>query len=451
MRAVPIYFTITACVVVLLVYAASLRFSSSSRDTPFPHWRPRPDEIAPTPSEILDDEGLFWTFNHERDLRNYGLSDAQCSSAFPFLYKEIDRAVAHRTHDKVRIEEVDTAWRGDGIVRAMIWENQLYIIENRGVWDGNHRPRSIGTLHSLHRAISAYPGHLPNIEFTITDHDSANLGDKEHTTWAYARLPEQEHLWLMPDFGLWAWPDVGLRSYAELQTLIADTEPEFVDKKPQLVWRGSVAVGSQDVRAGLLRASAHQSWSDVRALDWHNATDVRDNLLGMEDHCAYMFVAQTEGNTYSGRLKYLLNCQSVLVSHKLRFIEHFHHLMQPTGPEQNYVQVKRDFSDLPRRIEKMLAPEQLEATAKIAGNARRVFRERYLTPAAVSCYWRQLIRGWSQVQGFETQFWKEVEVEKGGETKTVRRPRGVPFESYVIMEAVEWDIPTKPRKICEYE
>lgn len=235
----------------------------------------------------------------------------------------------------------------------------------------------------------------------------------------------------MPDFGLWAWPDVGMRSYSELQTLIADSEPEFVDKKPQLVWRGSVSVGSADVRTALLSASDNKSWSDVKALDWHNETDIHENLLGMEDHCAYMFLAQTEGNTYSGRLKYLLNCQSVLVSHKLRFVEHFHHLMQPSGPEQNYVLVKRDFEDLEAKIEALLALENLQDTAQIAENARKVFRERYLTPAAVSCYWRQMIKGWAEVQGWETEFWKEVKVEKGGETKTVRKPRGVPFESYV--------------------
>ena len=235
----------------------------------------------------------------------------------------------------------------------------------------------------------------------------------------------------MPDFGLWGWPDVGLRSYAELQTMIADTELEFVDKKPQLVWRGNVNVGARDVRSALLHASEGHPWSDVRALDWSNSTDIAENLLSMEDHCSYMFVAQTEGNTYSGRLKYLLNCQSVLVSHKLNFIEHFHHLLRPSGEEQNYVQVKRDFKDLEKTMDKYLKSENMFAAERIAENARAVFRERYLTPAAESCYWRQLIRGWSEVQAFETVLWKEEVIEKGEKHIRRRRPRGVPFESYV--------------------
>ncbi|KAJ9622781.1 hypothetical protein H2203_006432 [Taxawa tesnikishii (nom. ined.)] len=389
---------------------------------------PEPVHV-PVPS-VKDDEArgsthAEWQFDYARDARNYGLSHEQCSSAFPLLYKEIDRAVEHRRGNKIDVSEVDTAWRGDGIVRAMIYKNQLYIIENRGVWDGNHRPRSIATLHALHRAITAYSGPLPNIEFTITDHDSAYFGENTHqTTWAYARLPSSSNLWLMPDFGYWGWPDVGLRS---------------------------VDVAARDVRAKLLQHSSDKGWSDVRALDWRNETDIKAHLLGMEEHCAYMFVAQTEGNTYSGRLKFLLNCRSVLVSHRLEWVEHFHHLLRPDGPERNYALVKRDFSDLDATISSLLSPKGLREAERIAENARKVFRERYLTPAAEACYWRKLIQGWSEVQGFETEFWKEVEVERLGRKKAVRKPRGVPFEAYVIMEAVGWEIPTKPRKICEYE
>ena len=327
---------------------------------------------------------------------------------------------------------METAWRGDGIVRAMIWHNQLYIIEARGVSDYNHRPRAIATLHAIHQAVTAYQGRLPNIEFTITVHDSADVNHENHTTWAYARRQEQQNLWLMPDFGLWAWPDVGMRSYGELQTLIRDSEVEFVDKKPQLVWRGAVNVGSRDVRDSLLRVTEGQPWSDVRALDWGNATNIAQNLLGMEDHCAYMFVVQTEGNTYSGRLKYLLNCESIVIAHELKWVEHYHHLLDSSSNlEQNYIQVKRDFSDLQQVIEKYVNnPDARFEAENIAANARAIFRERYLTPAANACYWRQLIREWSKVQGFHTDFWHTVEVQKGDETVTKRKPRGVPFESF---------------------
>jgi hypothetical protein len=394
-----------------------------------------------------------WHYNYRRDARNYGLNEDQCLAAFPELYKEVDRAVAWRKErGDVQLEDLDVGWRGDGIVRAMIYDNQLYIIDAHGVWDQNHRPRAMATLHSLHRAITAYQGVLPNVEFTMTDHDSALINMRDnHTTWSFSRLEYQQSLWLMPDFGFWGWPDVGLRSYAELQRTVESDEDDFLDKIPKIVWRGATAgLGSQDVRTGLLKASEGQEWSDVQALNWHNKTNIDERLLGMEDHCNYMFLAQTEGNTYSGRLKALLNCHSVLVSHKLKWIEHFHHLLIPSGKAQNYIPVKRDFSDLPKKMRHLLQPSNILYAQQIADNARSTFRECYLTPAAEACYWRALLRGWSEVQGFDVKPWVETEVPDyvAGKTRVKRKMRGAPFESFVIMEEVDWEIPSKPRRMC---
>lgn len=408
-----------------------------------------------------------WRFEYARDRNNYGLSEAQCDLAFPELYKEVDRAVAHRRSiaQNISLQDVDVGWRGDGIVRAMIRDNQLYIIDAHGVRDHNHRPRSIASLHSLQRAITSYPGKLPNIEFTLTDHDGALFSKKDnHTTWSYARLPEQETLWLMPDFGLWGWPDVGLRSYAELQSSLDENEDDFLDKTPKLVWRGALSNAGGGIRRALIEESAGQDWSDVQSFSWKNKTDLNSKLLSMEDHCNYMFVAQTEGNTYSGRLKYLLNCHSIVLSHKLAWIEHFHHLMIPSGLGQNYINLKRDFSDLRSTMRRLLQSTHLETTARgIADNARATFREKYLTPAANACYWRALIRGWASVQGFEPQIWIDEDAvedeeeklgfvgigpKKGGKRTGKRRPRGTPFEAYAIMEVTEWTLPAKPRVVC---
>jgi hypothetical protein len=406
---------------------------------------PPPSHFQPT------HEG--WVFDYKKHGRNYGLSDEQCNFAFPDLYREIDRAVEHRKTvvGNITPDETEVEWRGDGIVKAMIHDNQLYIIDPHKVWDHNHRPRALATLHSLHRAISAYPEKLPDIEFTFTVHDAALVEkDGNETTWAYTRLAHQEKLWLMPDFGLWGWPDVGLRSYAELQTLLEHEEQEFQHKIPKLVWRGSLDVGSKDVREGLVRQSEGRSWSDVQVLHWDNKTNIEERLLTMEDHCSYRFLAQTEGNTYSGRLKYLLNCHSILIAHELEWIELYHHLLRDSGPAQNYVSTKRDYSDLPKKMKKLLNPSHYDKTKLIADNAKSMFRERYLTPAAEACYWRALIRGWASVQDFTPQFWIEVdEYDKILQKNlTKRKPRGAPFEAYAIMEQIEWPIPAKPRKIC---
>lgn len=455
MRTLALYTVLFGCITAALVFFASTGSPVFIEDQ---YNRNRPASPKGPPTSHSESQTWHaqreWAYKYPRDARNYGLDEMQCLVAFPDLYQEIDRAVAWwKERGGITERELDVGWRGDGIVRAMIYDNQLYVIDAHNVFDHNHRPRALATLHSLHRAVMAHPGPLPNVEFTMTDHDAPLIDqeDLNHTTWGYARLARQENLWLMPDFGYWGWPNVGLRSYTELQQNLVAEEEDFHDKIPQVVWRGAVAgLGSQDVRSGLISASANQPWSDVQTLDWGNKTNIATRLLGMEDHCSYQFLAQTEGNTYSGRLKSLLNCHSVLLSHQLRWIEHFHHLLQPSGKYQNYVQTKRDFSDLPKKMKSMLKPSNFLSTRKIADNARETFRERYLTPAAEACYWRSLIRGWASVQTFEVQGWKEKMVEDPttGRKRAKRTMRGAPFEAYAIMEEVEWDMPAKARKMC---
>ena len=182
--------------------------------------------------------------------------------------------------------------------------------------------------------------------YTILDWALGHDGSKgDHTTLAYSRDPEQESLWLMPDFGFWGWPKVGISSYSDQRSVIADSERHFLDKIPKLIWRGGLHQG-HDVREALIRESSGQSWSDVYGFAWHNETDMDENFISMAAHCAYQFTAMTEGNTWSGRLKYLLNCHSILVSHELHWIEFYHHLLSSSGSSQNYVKLDRNFSEL---------------------------------------------------------------------------------------------------------
>ena len=124
------------------------------------------------------------------------------------------------------------------------------------------------------------------------------------------------------------------------------------------------------------------------------------------------------------------NCNSVIVAHEFEWIQHHQHLLVPDGESQNYVLVRRDFSDLPEKIEYLTAhPEEAE---RIAGNSAHTFRDRYITPAAEACYWRRLVRGWGQVA------WKPEFYRDNGAGKE-RNWRGVPFESFAIMRTLQWE------------
>ena len=129
----------------------------------------------------------------------------------------------------------------------------------------------------------------------------------------------------------------------------------------------------------------------------------------------------TVGHSYSGRGKYLQNCNSVVIMHKRSWIEPHHSLLVASGPKQNFIEVEDDFSDLEEKVLEMIA--EPGRARSIAMNGVETFRDRYLTPAAQACYWRKMMRGWAQVS-FVPAAW-EIEPESG-----TRRTRGVPFETF---------------------
>ena len=143
--------------------------------------------------------------------------------------------------------------------------------------------------------------------------------------------------------------------------------------------------------------SEDQSWADVKELDWGAKT----NIMKMHEFCYYQFPVHTEGSSWSGRLRYLQNCDSAVVVHDLQYFAHYYALFVSDGPDQNIIPVKADFSDLPAKMDHYLAhPEDAK---RIAQNSVATFRDRYLTPAAEACYWRRMIRAWAEVQDFEPE------------------------------------------------
>lgn len=99
--------------------------------------------------------------------------------------------------------------------------------------------------------------------------------------------------------------------------------------------------------------------------------------------------------------------------------------MTESGSDQNVIQVERDFSDLNRKMSHYL--RNSEEAKTIALRSTKVFRDRYLTPAAQACYWRQMFRAWSSVS-FEPQLYRTIKDDLG---RVRRKSRGTPFETFV--------------------
>jgi hypothetical protein len=404
------------------------------------------DSISGTKDTLLNypwmkpSESQSWEFDPRRDDRNLGLSDSQCQAAFPDYYQEINRAVKYREDhglSKILSADLDISWRKTEIMRCLVYDGQLYILDvtwHPKRWDV---PRAIALLSSIHRAILLNPWTdepIPNMEFVLNLSDWPNDPKHAHVQWILTRKEnEDEQSWLMPDFGYWSWPEEPMMGeYADVRRQIRDGEPAWEGKVSKAVWRGALA--TNDLRKQLVKMTEVEggdSWSDIKAIDWNNKTDetskMMDNGITMPEHCDYKYLVHTEGHSYSGRGKYLLNCQSVSIIHTPEWIEPHTHLFENRGPRQNMVSVHRDFSNLEDAVKKLSLDQEL--AQRIADNSVAMFRDRYLTPAAQACYWRKMFRAWKGVMGYEPELYKTEKANNGGKQRRVLR--GTPYESFI--------------------
>ncbi len=272
-------------------------------------------------------------------------------------------------------------------------------------------------------------------------------------------------MFLIPHFSFWAWnlPFVGsmsraARAIAALESTYSAPLGSWHNKIGKAVWRGTSwfnSVHSPRMRQDLVMTARGKPWADVETLNWTGSNKNASNALKIEDFCRYKYIIHTEGVTYSGRFQFLQMCASVVLTPPIQWMQHTTHLVRPLfssslglqnvveeedddnpaskakkkkkGPwvpskavqtawpvqykpeEANIVFVAPDWSDLGATV------AWLEAHPKIAEGIARRQRDLfvgggYFSPAAETCYWRALVRGWAKVARTEGEGWEE---EKG--------------------------------------
>ncbi|KAJ5664908.1 uncharacterized protein N7477_007356 [Penicillium maclennaniae] len=364
-----------------------------------------------------------WSFDYARDARNEALDSSQCGAAFPGLFEDVARGQRYwRALQGLVTEDLDAIHLQPGMARVFISQGHLHVVAARAKGE-DHRRKILGVLSSIHRALAADQDRAlrRDIEFVFSVEDKVeDVTSPEYPVWVFARTPTEEGVWLMPDFSFWAWdnPTNYIGPYDQVVDRITRLDIPWEEKKPQLVWRGKPSFAPK-LRRALMEAARDKPWGDVKQVEWSSGT----NVLKMEDHCHYMFIAHVEGRSYSASLKYRQACNSVIVAHKLQYIQHHHYLLVSEGPNQNYVEVERDFSDLGEKIEPLVRDNG--AAERIANNSVKTFRERYLTPAAEACYWRSLFSGYSSVWNSTVNPWSDRD----------GKERGLRYESFVLLES----------------
>ncbi|EKG13715.1 Lipopolysaccharide-modifying protein [Macrophomina phaseolina MS6] len=368
---------------------------------------------------------MKWRFDPTKDSRNLGLSDEQCNVciAFPKLYTELDRIRDHLgpnslTRDRIRINR-QTKPFPHGQFHILIFNGQIYIIDEfKGACD---RARGLAGLSNLYRAITAMPDPttIPDVEF-IMDVEDAPTEDMpdDRIVWTWNRPIDNLNTWVIPNFYGWASPRSFIGSYVSFRERLPLVERPFKDKDRRIVWRGSM---NNEVRFALINATTGKEWADVQET-------TAQNSMHVSELCKYQFLAHTEGNTWSGRLRYLVNCNSISVIHQpLKYQAHFYDMLVSQGPDQNYISVANDWSDLAEKME--FYSRNPSVAERIANNSVNTFRDRYMTPAAEACYWRRLIRNYADTLAFKPEVYAKSEDQNDS---GVRKYRGVDWELVAV-------------------
>ncbi|CAH7688397.1 glycosyl transferase family 90-domain-containing protein [Phakopsora pachyrhizi] len=373
---------------------------------------------------------------------NRNFNRFKCLEKFPKLYSELQRSKKYFDDNKIKVstDDLDEAIKF-GHARVMIYENQVFIKQ----FNGGPGKRTEAILNSIQEAVITSPGRLPNVEFVISTEDVPKESSKEHMLWTLDRSSSQNKFWLMPDFGFYSWPEprVGSMNEVRATTLrMENTIKEWKNKISKAFWKGALLV---QLRKDLIEVSKGRSWSDISEIVW-NRDLKQDQLKRPDEHCYYKYLIHVEGYAYSGRLKYLLMCRSVIITHKLKYIQHFHHLFDSNSSsiDQNIIVLNnpgfKDLNSLMNKLTKSVKDEDglldeskegedftvYENKTKvesIANNSVKLFRY-YLSPAAINCYWRQMIYDWYEVQDFEPKY---------------NFIKDTSFESFNLMHLTSWD------------
>ncbi|GAB4819248.1 hypothetical protein N2152v2_006294 [Parachlorella kessleri] len=226
--------------------------------------------------------------------------------------------------------------------------------------------------------------------------------------------PNHTHVLLAPDHTFGEWVEARTPSWAEMQALLAASARDHTweGRAPILLFRGA-PMGP--TRAALADSMHH--WA--AAHNWHLDIKIREGIhspqefKSMFQHCAHKYLLHLEGNSYSGRLKYLLSCGAAVVWLGARdtnltsaYHEFYYHLLNAdehllhieTGENKTTGEQNNMAAQLAAALKGLLAND---TKARSMGHAAQHAARALLTPDHVQRYWYRLLTRYAQLQGFQ--------------------------------------------------
>lgn len=348
------------------------------------------------------------------------LRSDSCQREFPLLYPQLnENAQAWRARGGIKKADVDAAARTceGGCAHLIISNGQIFL--RTLVHDWQSRTRAVLELFetAVQGASWEERQQMEGLEMVFSNADKDGVKDDRGAGWVLdKRVKDPAGQYLIPDFSFTAWPEAGIASYSEFRRDAALVNEQFPwhKKHDKLFWRGDPNVGAPpriDLMKQVTKPGA-DAWSDVKRTSFWETGPGISKLVTPKEHCEHKYLLHSEGNSYSGRSKFILGCASTVILHELEWTQHFHPALisDPTRPgDQNVIKspgdlfqglegLARDLFDSDRAAStSSLSHSTLSIGQRVALNANRTLTNRYLSPAATACYLRAALISYNAV------------------------------------------------------
>ncbi|CAF3840972.1 unnamed protein product [Rotaria sp. Silwood1] len=204
----------------------------------------------------------------------------------------------------------------------------------------------------------------------------------------------------IPCFSFWSWPEARITRWNKKIISIkkAGDRKTFAMKKSKLFWRGAETGRRVDI---VPIAKKHREIMDVSFMDWQIPEflnrSTHKEYRTLEQHCNYKYLLHLEGNTFSGRLKYLLICASPVIFLKINGWEEFwYHLLK--HKENIIILDSVSEASLLNMTNYLL--ENSERASHIGINGRNLVLK-YLNEQAIICYMRNVLLTYSKLINYQ--------------------------------------------------
>ncbi|KAK9865915.1 hypothetical protein WJX84_008664 [Apatococcus fuscideae] len=284
--------------------------------------------------------------------------------------------------------------------RVQVLDGRMYIAgETQGFGDIQDRMKKL-----LAHVWSRYAKQLPDVDMMIQFDDwmLPNLKGKHHLGHCLRQGPvitasktaSDWHGLLAPDSGYMDEPGWDLT-----RELLDDSvaHQPWENRTAKLLFRGAPN-GNREYQLGPDLEALRDDELDIALLTWQE--DDKD-YMSQTQTCGYKYLLYMPGNTWAGRLKYLLSCAATVIMPQDHYVAFWWHLLQDGKHVVKIDALRGGNSADPvlRGIVSALKQNDTAAQA-IGANARSLVRN-VLHPENLYEYWYRLICAYAELQRFE--------------------------------------------------